>query len=516
MGLLKATATVSSLTLVSRVTGLIRDMLIARYFGASIATDAFYVAFRLPNMFRRLFGEGAFQQAFVPMLSDVKAKHQKEDVKSFVDKIFTVLAAALITLSLLGVIAAPILVWIIASGFQANPEGFDLAVLMTRYLFPYIFCMSLVAMSAGVLNTYGHFAVPAATPVLLNLSFIVCTLFLSSHLERPIFALMIAVIAGGIAQLAFQIPFLAKIGMLPKWTSVKAALSDAAVKRVLTLMLPALFGVGVAQLSLLINTNIASRLAAGSVTWLSFADRLMEFPTAILGVALGTVLLPSLSSAFAKGNTARYNALLDHGLRLVVLFAVPASVGLGMMAQAFVSLLYQGIHFSVFDVQQTSVAVMGYSFGLSGLIAIKILAPAFYAQKDIRTPVKIAAVSLLAVQLCNCVTVPLFAHAGLAISVGTGSVLNAGLLLFFLFKRGTYQPLAGWGKWFAAIVCATVLMAAYLFFIQEGIDWAGMQDVWDIRALLVIAITAGACVIYFGVFALFGFRLRDLRPKRDI
>ena len=516
MSLIKAAATVSSLTLLSRITGVVRDMLIARYFGSSAATDAFYVAFRLPNMLRRLFAEGAFQQAFVPMLSDVKATKSEEEVRSFIDRVFSLLASVLVLVSILGVLIAPVLVWLIAGGLAENPEGFDLATEMTRWMFPYIFFMSLVAMSAGVLNTWKHFAIPAFTPVLLNLSFIAFTLLLTPHLQEPIFALATAVIVGGVLQLGIQIPSLKKLGVLPRPVNPFKALKDAAVLRVMKLMIPALFGVGVAQLSLLINTNIASRLGTGSVTWLSFADRLMEFPTALLGVALGSVLLPSLSASFAKNDLVRYNALLDNGLRLVVLLAIPAAAGLGLMAEAMVAFLYQGKNFLVFDVHQTSLAVMGYSFGLLGLIAIKILAPAFYARKDIRTPVKVAAVSLVCVQLCNIVFVPIFAHAGLALSVGVGSCINAATLLVILIRRGQYQPIAGWGLWFARIIVATVAMSAAIIFLQQGVDWAGMQSEWVKRAGLVLLYIIAALIVYFGLLVVMGLRPRHLKPRYDI
>ena len=371
-------------------------------------------------------------------------------------------------------------------------------------------------MSAGVLNTWKHFAIPAFTPVLLNISFITFTLLLTPHLERPIMALAVAVIVGGFLQLGIQIPSLMRLGVLPRPVNPVAALKDFAVRRVLKLMVPALFGVGVAQLSLLINTNIASRLATGSVTWLSFADRLMEFPTALLGVALGSVLLPSLAGAYAKGDLERYNSLLDHGLRLVVLLAVPAAVGLGLMADALVAFLYQGKNFQVFDVTQTSLAVTGYSFGLLGLIAIKILAPAYYARKDIRTPVKVAAASLVFVQLCNLITVPLFAHAGLALSVGVGSCVNALILLIILFKRGQYRPVKGWGIWSARVILATVAMAGILVYLQGGIDWAGMQSEWVKRAGLVLAYIGAAIVVYFGILVALGLRPRHLRPRYDI
>ncbi len=511
MSLLKSAATISSLTLLSRITGVIRDMLIARYFGSSAATDAFYVAFRLPNMLRRLFAEGAFQQAFVPMLSDVKANQNAEDVRTFIDRVFSVLACALLITSVVGVLAAPALVWLIAGGLAENAASFDLATELTRCMFPYIFFMSLVAMSAGVLNTWKHFAIPAFTPVLLNLSFITFILFLTPYLERPIFALAVAVIVGGVLQLGIQIPSLMKLGVLPRPANPFKALKDFAVRKVLKLMVPALFGMGVAQLSLLINTNIASRLGTGSVTWLSFADRLMEFPTALLGVALASVLLPGLSSAFAKNDLVRYNALLDNGLRLVILFAVPAAVGMGLMADALVAFLYQGKNFQAYDVAQTSIAVVGYSFGLIGLIAIKILAPAFYARKDIRTPVKVAAVSLVCVQVSNLVFVPFFAHAGLALSIGVGSCINALLLFCILRRRQIYRPLKGWLKWLTAVIVASAVMGALLIFMQQGVDWAQMQAQWIQRAILVLLYIAVAIVVYFAILFLFGFRPKDLK-----
>ena len=346
--------------------------------------------------------------------------------------------------------------------------------------------------------------------------FIAFTLLLTPHLDEPIFALAAAVIVGGVLQLGIQIPSLMKLGVLPRPVNPFKAAKDASVIRVMKLMIPALFGVGVAQLSLLINTNIASRLGTGSVTWLSFADRLMEFPTALLGVALGSVLLPSLSAAFAKNDLTRYNALLDNGLRLVVLLAIPAAVGLGLMAEALVAFLYQGKNFLVFDVHQTSLAVMGYSFGLLGLIAIKILAPAFYARKDIRTPVKVAALSLVCVQLCNVAFVPIFAHAGLALSVGVGSCINALTLLVILIRRGQYQPISGWLMWCVRIVVATVAMGATIAFLQQGVDWAGMQSEWLKRAGLVFLYIASALVVYFGLLIVMGLRPRHLKPRYDI
>lgn len=511
MSLLKSAATVSGLTLVSRITGVIRDMLIARIFGASAETDAFYVAFRLPNMLRRLFAEGAFQQAFVPMLADVKAREDGSD-RAFIDHVFTVLALAVFGASVLGVLIAPLLVWAIASGLSSDPEAFDLATALTRFMFPYIAFMALTALAASVLNTWKRFAIPAATPVLLNLSFIGCTVWLAPQLAEPIWALAIAVIVGGVLQLGTQYLALCRLGIVIRPAGLKASLGDGDVRRVLKLMVPALFGVGVAQLSILINTNIASHLGSGAVTWLNFADRLMEFPTALLGVALGTVLLPGLSSAYAKGDTERYNALLDRGLRLVMLVGIPAAVGLWLTSDALVSFLFQGRNFTPHDVAQTALAVVGYSVGLIGLIALKIVAPAFYARKDIRTPVKVAFWSLVVVQLVNLVSVPLFAHAGLALSVGIGSVFNAGTLLMILRRRGIYQPLSGWPKALLRVLVATAVMGVALAYGQTFVTWTTMP--WLMRAGGVLGMVAAAAVIYFGLMLAMGWRLSDLRPGR--
>lgn len=511
MSLLKSAATVSGLTLVSRITGVIRDMLIARFFGAGAETDAFYVAFRLPNMLRRLFAEGAFQQAFVPMLSDVRETSSPERSKAFVDHVFTILAAAVLLASVVGVMLSPVLVWAIASGMREDPAAYTLAVGLTRVMFPYIAFMSLVALAASVLNTLKHFAVPAFTPVLLNLSFIAATLFVAPYLEEPIWALAGGVMAGGVLQLAVQVVALRRLGVKLRPRGWRESLGDEAVRRVLKLMVPALFGVGVAQLSILINTNIASWLGAGAVTWLNYADRLMEFPTALLGVALGTVMLPGLSAAYAKGDTERYNALLDHGLRLVLLVGVPASIGLWLTADALVAFLFQGRNFTPADVSQTALAVTGYAVGLIGLIALKIIAPAFYARKDIRTPVRAAFASLVVVQAVNLVAVPLFAHAGLALSVGIGSCVNALTLLTLLMRRGIYKPLTGWGVFALRMGLATALMGAGLWFVQQGVTWTSLTWTW--RAGGVLGIVAGAAGLYFGVLFVTGWRLSDLRPK---
>ncbi len=513
MSLLRSLATVSGLTLLSRVTGLARDMLISRLFGASAETDAFNVAFRLPNLLRRLFAEGALQQSFVPMLADVRAR---DDVaaSTFIGHLASALAWVLLGVSMLGVIGAPVLVWLIASGLARNPAAFELATVMTRWMFPYILCMSLVALAAGVLNTYKRFAVPAFAPVLLNLSFIASALWLAPRLERPIMALAFAVVVGGVAQLTWQWVALHRLGLAIKWTSLRRAFADPDVRRVMTLMVPAVFAVSVAQISIIINTNIASHLATGSVTWLAFADRLMEFPTALLGVALGTVLLPSLSAAFAERRRGDYSQLLDWGLRLSFLLALPAALGLGLLAELIVAVLFEGREFTAFDVQQTALAVIGYAVGLIGLIAVKILAPGFYAQKDIRTPVKIAVAVLVVTQLANLALVPLFAHAGLALSVGLGACVNALALFIGLRKRGTYAPAPGWGRFVIRLAVAMAVLSAILWLGQRAIDWPALANApWQRGAWLAVLI-ASAASAYFAALAVLGFRMRDFRLRR--
>jgi putative peptidoglycan lipid II flippase len=513
VNLFRALATVSSFTLLSRVTGLARDMLISRLFGASAETDAFNVAFRLPNLLRRLFGEGAFQQAFVPMLADVKARGSETTTVTFAGHVASALFWVLLLVSVAGVLAAPALVWMIASGLARNPAAFELASVMTRWMFPYILFMSLVALAAGVLNTYKRFAVPAFTPVLLNLSFIGCALWLAPRLERPIMALAFAVLIGGVLQLGLQWTALRRAGLRVRIFRPRVAFADPDVRRVAALMLPAIFSVSVAQLSIIINTNIASHLATGSVTWLAFADRLMEFPTALLGVALGTVLLPSLSAAFAEKRLEDYSRLLDWGLRLIFLLALPAAVGLGLLGTGIVSVLFQGREFTAVDVHQTSTAVFGYAVGLLGLVAVKILAPGFYAQKDVRTPVKIAAAVLVATQLANLALVPLFAHAGLALSVSLGACANAVALFIGLKRRGFYAPHAGWPGFLGRLAIALAVLSGVLWLAQQQIDWTGMQaSPWSRAGLLAVLIT-GAAGVYFATLLLLGFRARDFRGE---
>src|SRR6267142_593629 len=395
MNLLRALVTISGLTFVSRILGFARDFIIARAFGASLATDAFIVAFRLPNLLRRLFAEGAFSQAFVPVLAEQKNKTSPEEVRSLIDRTATLLSLALVATALLGIALAPIIVYISAPGFAKDPTKFDLTVTMLRITFPYIAFISLVAFAAGVLNTWNRFSVPAITPALLNVAFIVGALAFAEHFDPPVLVLAWAVFAGGVLQLAFQIPFLARMGLLPRW---RLDLAHPGVRRILKLMGPAAFGVSISQISQVINTIFASYLGDGRVSWLYYADRLMEFPSGLLGVALGTILLPSLSKYHAEASHEEYAKLLDWGLRLTLILAAPAAVALALLSVPLVTTLFHYGQFGVHDVWMTCQAVVAYSVGLLGLILVKVLAPGFYARQNIATPVRIAIVTLIATQ----------------------------------------------------------------------------------------------------------------------
>ena len=518
VSLFKAASTVSLLTLASRVTGLVRDLLMASMFGANALTDAFNVAFRIPNLFRRLFAEGAFSQAFVPVLAASKAQHGDAATRVLIAAVATALAWVLLLTCVLGVVGAPLLVWLLASGLRQSPDSFDAAVLMTRWMFPYIGFMSMVALSAGVLNTWKRFAVPAATPVLLNLCMIAAAWLGAPQLAargiEPIYAMAGGVMLGGVLQLTVQLPVLYRLGLLPRigvsWRAVRAAWAEPGVRRILTLMAPALLGVGVAQISLMINTQIASYLTPGSVTWLFYADRLMEFPTALLGVALGVVLTPQLAAAKAAGDAQRYSAMLDWGLRIVVLLAVPSAVALLTFATPLVATLFHHGALLDSDVSKIAIALVGYGAGLLGLVAIKVLAPGYYASQDIRTPVKIAMVVLVITQLLNVALVPFMAHAGLALSIGLGALVNALWLLVGLLRRGSYRPQPGWARFALQVVAASTLLAVLLLWAAQYFPWLEMRSRSGQRAGLLALVLCASVVLYFGALWAAGLKLRQM------
>jgi putative peptidoglycan lipid II flippase len=510
MSLLRALATVSGMTLVSRILGFARDLVIARVFGAGFVTDAFFVAFKLPNLLRRLFAEGAFSQAFVPILSEYKNRRGADDARLLVDRVAAALAATLFVVTLIGVLAAPAIIYVTAPGFAATPGKFDLTVDLLRVTFPYIFFISLTALAGGILNTYSRFSVPAITPALLNLSFIGFALWGAPHFDPPVKALAWAVFVGGVAQLAFQLPFLARIGLLPRFRL--DFFRDEGVRRILRQMGPAVFGVSVGQVSLVINVIFASFLVSGSVSWLYYADRLMEFPIGLLGVALGTILLPSLSRHYAERSLQEYSGLLDWGLRLTLLLAAPAAAALALLAVPLISTLFHYGAFGAEDVFATRRAVIAYSVGLIGLVMVKVLAPGFYARQDIRTPVRMAVITLGLTQLMNLVFIWPLQHAGLALAIGIGACFNAALLLRGLRKRDIYSPQPGWPVFLLKLAIAVYAMGAVLW-LASGSDTAWLaMGAFERAASLAWIVVLGATT-YFSALWLLGFRLADFSRK---
>ena len=507
MNLLKALAKVGSMTFVSRILGFVRDTLIARVFGAGMLSDAFIVAFKIPNLLRRISAEGAFSQAFVPILSEYKSQRSFDETQGLVNRVATWLGIILVVVTLLGMLAAPWIVSLIAPGFRADATKMQLTVELLRITFPYIFFISLVSMAGGVLNTYNRFGIPAFTPVWLNVSMIAAVLFFADYFDEPIKVLAWAVFIGGFLQLVFQIPFLKQIGLLPKFDFKR---DDEGVWRILKLMGPAVLGVSVAQISLILNTIFASFLITGSVSWLYYADRLMEFPTGVLGVALGTILLPSLSKAYAGKDDAEYSQLLDWGLRLTCILAAPAAVALAVLAAPLVTSLFYYGKFTPVDVAMTQQALIAYSIGLLGLILVKILAPGFYARQNIKTPVKIGVFTLVITQLMNVLFVFVLdlQHAGLALAIGLGACVNASLLYYHLRRANYFHPQAGWLVFLLKLFVALLVMAAVLYFAMgDASSWLAFSL---IKRLVYISglVTLGG-VSYFATLMLLGFRPRD-------
>ncbi len=497
------------MTLLSRVLGFVRDAVIARSFGAGAATDAFFVAFKLPNLLRRLFAEGAFSQAFVPILAEYRNRRGEADTHILIDRVASALFLALMVVSALGVVGAPLVVLVSAPGFADTPDTFALTVEMTRIVFPYILFMSLVAFAAGVLNTWSRFMLPAFTPVLLNVAMILAAAFAAPYFDPPVLALAWGAFLGGVMQLSLQWIGLKRLGMMPRWDW---APRDDGVRRVLKLMAPAALGVSVAQISLLINTIFASFLDTGSVSWLYYADRLMEFPTGMLGVALGTILLPSLAKHHADNDPGEYSKLLDWGLRVTLLLAAPAAVGLGVLAVPLISTLFFYGEFTAHDVAMTRLALLAYAVGLVGLILVKVLAPGFYARQNIKTPVKIAIFTLLATQAMNLAFIKPLQHAGLALAIGLGACLNAGILYYNLRRLDFYRPQPGWTTYLLKLSLALAVMGVVLHFAM------GSSDTWlayDItrRISYLTALVAGGGVAYFASLALLGLRLSQFRRR---
>lgn len=506
---MRSTALVGQMTLISRVLGLVRDATIAAIFGASAATDAFFVAFKIPNLFRRLFAEGAFSQAFVPVLAAHKATASPDEVRRLLDAVFSRLALVLLGLTAAGILAAPVVISVFAPGFVGDPARFDLSVELLRLTFPYLLFIALTALLSGLLNTYGRFALPAVTPALLNLSFIGCTLWLAPHLAQPVHALGAAVLVGGALQLSLQVVAAWRMGFLPRFTRRR----HEGVRRILGLMVPALFGVSVAQINFLVDTLVASFMQQGSISWLYYADRLMEFPLGLFGIALGTVILPRLSEHHARNEHDHFSGTLDWALRAVFTLTIPSAVGLALLAGPILATLFQYGEFSERDVLMSARGLMAYSAGLTGFIMVKVLAPGYYARQDTRTPVKIGVIAMLTnAVLCVALGFSL-SHAGLALATSVAAFVNAGLLLRGLLTNGVYRPGPGWALFSARVVAACIAMGAYLAWAADDLPiWTGMTTLQ--RALELSALIGTALVIYVAVLWLLGLRPSHLVQPR--
>lgn len=510
--LLGSTAVTGGMTFLSRISGLIRDMLFASLIGAGAtpAADAFYVAFRIPNFLRRIFGEGALSQAFVPVFAEYRARRAAAETRVFVDHMTGVLALVLFIVTLIGVVAAPLLVMALAPGFLADTAKYELTVTMLRIMFPYLLFISLVALAAGVLNTYGRFGAAAFTPVLLNLSLIGAALWLAPRLEHPVVGLAWGVFIAGVVQLLFQIPFLRRIGMLPRPRI--GAMHDG-VRRVARLMLPGIFGVSVAQINLLVNTVLASFLVTGSVSWLYYADRLMEFPLGVFGIALATVILPTLSEKHAKASPEEFSQLLDWGMRWVFIIGIPASAALVVLSGPMLATLFHFGAFGGHDVQMSAQALNAFAVGLVGFILIKVLAPGFYARQDTKTPVQIGVIALCANIVLSLLLVFPLAHTGLALAISVAAFVNAGLLFYGLRRRGVYRAAAGWPAFLTRVGVATAAMAALILWGIDGLEtWLSAAPLE--RAVRLAFWIAAGIIVYGAVLFLAGMRPNHLKLTR--
>ncbi|MBJ4955597.1 murein biosynthesis integral membrane protein MurJ [Salmonella enterica subsp. enterica serovar Goldcoast] len=505
MNLLKSLAAVSSMTMFSRVLGFARDAIVARIFGAGMATDAFFVAFKLPNLLRRIFAEGAFSQAFVPILAEYKSKQGEDATRVFVAYVSGLLTLALAVVTVAGMLAAPWVIMVTAPGFADTADKFTLTTQLLRITFPYILLISLASLAGAILNTWNRFSIPAFAPTFLNISMIGFALFAAPYFHPPVLALAWAVTVGGVLQLVYQLPHLKKIGML---VLPRVNFRDEGAMRVVKQMGPAILGVSVSQVSMIINTIFASFLASGSVSWMYYADRLMEFPSGVLGVALGTILLPSLSKSFSSGNHDEYCRLMDWGLRLCFLLALPSAVALGILAKPLTVSLFQYGKFTAFDAAMTQRALVAYSVGLIGIIIVKVLAPGFYSRQDIKTPVKIAIVTLILTQVMNLAFIGPLKHAGLSLSIGLAACLNASLLYWQLRKQKIFTPQPGWAWFLTRLVISVLVMSAALVGILYIMpDWSQGTMVWRVMRLMGVVVVG--IVAYFAALAVLGFKVKE-------
>ena len=509
--LLKSTLVVGLMTTLSRILGLIRDIIIGAMFGPGAGVDAFIVAFRIPNFLRRVFAEGGFSQAFVPVLSEYRERRSQAEVNALVDHTAAVLGTCLCVTTVVGVLAAPLLIMIFAPGFSGDMEKQALATQMLRITFPYILFISLIAMAGGILNTYRRFAVPAFTPVLLNLSLIGCALWLTPYFppEQRVIALAWGVFIAGVAQLLFQFPFLLRLRLLPL---PRFNRDREGVGRIITLMIPTLFAASVTQVNLLVDTMIASFLETGSISWLYFSDRLVEFPLGVFGIALATVILPNLAAEHTGRDKTAFNKTLDWALRWVFLVAIPASAGLMLLGEPLLTALFQYNEFSQHDVRMAGRSLVMYAIGLPAFILIKVLSSGFFSKQDTKTPVKVAVVAMLANIILNLLLVFPLAHAGLALATSLSACLNAALLYRILRREKGFDTGPGWSAYLARIILALGVMALGLaYFIPDQVSWFQ----WDMyeRAVNVVLCTLAGALVYFATLWLAGIRLHNMMMR---
>ncbi len=504
--LIRSAFNTGSMTFISRVLGFTRDIIIARLFGAGVGADAFFVAFKVPNFLRRLFAEGAFSQSFVPVISEYKTQRDHTEVQNLVNHVTGSLGSLLFLVTAIGMLTAPLLIWLFAPGFGDDSEKFTLATQMLRITFPYLFFISLTALAAGILNTYGHFAAPAFTPVFLNLSLITAALASSYYFDHSIVVLAWGVFIAGIIQLGFQLPFLKKIHLLPRPTF---NFKDPGVKRIGQLMLPALFGSSVVQINLLLDTLIASFLVTGSISWLYYSNRLVEFPLGVFGIALSTVVLPKLSTHFSDASPQAFSNTVDWALRWVFLIAPAATLGLFFLAGPILTTLFEYGKFNAQDSIFASYSLMAYSLGLTAFILIKVLSTAFFSRQDTKTPVKIGIIAVVCNIGLNIALVFPLQHAGLALATSLSACINAGLLFYFLKKKAIYNYLPGWRNWISKILLANMMMGGLLFFGLPDMSlwqtWAWFERLWHLSFWI-----GAASFIYVAALFIAGMRLHDI------
>ncbi|MEG2128880.1 MAG: murein biosynthesis integral membrane protein MurJ [Acinetobacter sp.] len=512
MALWRSTVIVSAMTMLSRILGLVRDVVLLNVFGAGKDFDTFVVAFRIPNFFRRLFAEGAFSQAFIPVLTEYKTSRTHAEVQILISRVFGCLLTAMSLLTFVAMVAAPAIIYIYAPGFHNDPEKFELAVDMFRLTIPYLLFMSLTAFASSILNSYGSFASPAFSPVLLNVAMIAGAWGLTPYMAEPIMALGWAVVVAGVLQLAIQIPELwSKNLLIPP----KVDFKHEGVDRILKLMLPALFGVSVTQINLLLNTIWASFMQDGSVSWLYSAERMTELPLGLIGVAIGTVILPSLSARHAEQDQAKFKSMIDWAAKIIMLVGIPASIALFMLSTRIIQALFQRGEFTLEDTRMTALALQCMSAGVISFMLIKVFAPGFYAQQDTKTPVRVGLMAVAANAILNVIFIGLFKlidwhaeHMALAMASSGSALVNAGMLYFYLHKRNIYRFGAHWKKLALQYTVANITMIAALWY---GLTW--YQG--DISQWLRIVEVVGLCVIgviayVIGLFAM-GFRPRHLK-----